>query len=114
MMGVLGTGLAAAGVIVVTASWLLTRADKVTLGEGASCLATGILLIFVGVFNRVILSLLERMGLRSPETGLLLLIVFLLLLARLKQAVIVSRSERRARSLAQDLALAREEKTADS
>lgn len=104
-MGPIDAGLIVCGLIFGAAGWGLTRADRLTFGQGALCVLAGLGLALVGLLLDPLAAVLVSLGLAAPEGMILLLILAAGLALLLRQALALSRVSKELRRLATECAL---------
>jgi len=112
-MSVVGLALIGMGAALGGAGWGLTRADRLTFGQGAQCVLGGGVLILLGLLLGLLRGFLTGVwaglpgsaGVWVPDCLVLLLLLAAALGAWLRQAVLAARTTKQLRQLATDYAL---------
>jgi len=104
-MGPVGIGLIVCGLLFGAAGWGLTRADRLTFGQGALCVLAGVGLVLGGWLLNPLAAVLVSFGWSAPEGMIVLLILAAALALFLRQAVALSRVSKELRRLATQCAL---------
>jgi hypothetical protein len=107
-MGLIGIGLSVCGLVFGATGWGLTRADRLTLGQGTLCVVAGLALVAGGCGLGPLAAMLDSLGVPKADGLVLLLILAAGLVLLLHQALALSRVSKQLRRLTTDRALGSE------